>query len=68
LARRPKAHFATTHVPSHAKIATKIPDGIVVLLDPDPVVDTKSGPQTAVAATAIHIDVIASDAHASTDI
>jgi hypothetical protein len=40
------------------------PDGIVVLFPPL-LVDTKSGPQTALTATAIHIDVIANDAQTS---
>src|SRR5262245_66245047 len=48
-----------------ANIATMTPDGIVVLLAPLPLVDTKSGPHTALTATAIHIAVIASDAQTS---
>src|SRR5215475_10569420 len=48
-----------------ANIATTTPDGIVVLLAPLPLVDTKSGPHTALTATAIHIAVIASDAQTS---
>ena len=40
------------------------PDGMVVLFPPG-VLDTKSGPQTAETATAIHIAQIASDAHSS---
>jgi hypothetical protein len=62
--RRPNAYFAIAQVPIAANIATAIPDGIVVwfvgLLD-----DTKSGPQTALTATAIHMAAIASDAHIS---
>jgi hypothetical protein len=49
-----------------ANIATAIPEGIVVLLEPAPLVDTKSGPQIVAIATAIHIAKIASDAHIST--
>jgi hypothetical protein len=41
-----------------------MPDGMVELL-PSLLVPTKSGPQTAVTATAIHIAVIASDAQTS---
>ena len=41
------------------------PEGIVVVLDPEPLVDTKSGPQTAEIATATHIAKMASDAHVS---
>ena len=48
-----------------AKSATAIPDGMVVLFVPLPVVETKSGPQAALQATAIHIAVIASEAHIS---
>ena len=47
-----------------ANSATKIPDGMVVLL-PSLLDPTKSEPQTAVTATAIHIAVIASDAQTS---
>jgi len=47
----------------HANRATAIPDGTVVLFVPEPLVDTKFGPQTAATETAIHIAVIASDAH-----
>jgi hypothetical protein len=42
-----------------------IPEGIVVVLAPEPLVETKSGPQTAEIATATHMAKIASDAHAS---
>jgi hypothetical protein len=52
-------------VPIAANIATAIPDGIVVLLVPDPLEETKSGPHTALTATANHIAVTASEAHIS---
>jgi hypothetical protein len=42
-----------------------IPEGIVVVLDPEPLVDTKSVPQTAEIATATHIAKMANDAHVS---
>ncbi len=45
-----------------ARAATKMPDGIVVELVPAPFVETKSGPQTALTATTIHMTVIARDA------
>jgi hypothetical protein len=48
-----------------ANTATAIPDGIVVLLPPGPLLETKSAPHTALTATAIHIATIASDAHIS---
>ncbi|MCE3286578.1 MAG: hypothetical protein K0S64_184 [Gaiellaceae bacterium] len=48
-----------------ANIATAIPDGMVVLSVPDPLEETKSGPHTALTATATHIAEIASDAHIS---
>ena len=48
-----------------ANIATMIPDGIVVVLDPEPLVDTKAGPQTAEIATVTHIAKMANDAHVS---
>jgi hypothetical protein len=48
-----------------ANIATAIPEGMVVLFVPDPLEETKSGPQTALTATAIHIAKIASEAHTS---
>ena len=38
---------------------------MVVLFVPPPVVETKSGPQAALQATAIHIAAIASEAHIS---
>jgi hypothetical protein len=61
---RPKAYFATAHVPMDANSATKMPDGMVELL-PSLLDPTKSGPQRAVTETAIHIAVIASDAQTS---
>jgi hypothetical protein len=48
-----------------ANIATAIADGMVVLLVPGPLEDTKAGPQTALTATAIHIAATASEAHIS---
>jgi hypothetical protein len=48
-----------------ANIATAIADGIVVLFVPDPLEDTKSGPHTALTATAIHIAATATAAHIS---
>ena len=60
----PKAYFASAHVPMVANSPTKIPDGMVELL-PSLLDPTKSEPQTAVTATAIHIAVIASDAQTS---
>jgi len=48
-----------------ANIATAIPEGMVVLFVPDPLEETKSGPHTALTATAIHIAKIASEAHTS---
>jgi hypothetical protein len=42
-----------------------IPDGIFVLFVPAPLLDTKSGPQTAAIATAAHIAKMASDAQVS---
>src|SRR5262245_1920960 len=62
----PRPCFATNHVPIVANIAMTIPEGMVVLLVPDPLVEAKSGPQTAAIATAIHIAKIASDAQVST--
>jgi hypothetical protein len=62
--RRPNACLAIAQVPIAANIATAIPDGIVVLFV-EPLEDTKSGPQTALTATAIHIAAMASDAHIS---
>src|SRR5206468_639755 len=45
--------------------ATKIPEGIVTVCTPEPLLATKSGPHTAVTDTAIHIAVIASEPHTS---
>ena len=63
--RGPRPYFATAHVPIEANSATAIPEGMVVVFVPLPVVETKSGPQTALQVTAIHIAVIASEAHIS---
>jgi hypothetical protein len=52
-------------VPIEANSATAMPEGMVVLLVPPPLVETKSGPQAALQATAIHIAAIASEAHIS---
>ena len=58
---RPKAYFATAHVPMDAKSATKMADGMVERL-PSLLAPTKSEPQPAGPATALHIAGIASDA------
>jgi hypothetical protein len=63
--RSPKAYFATAHEPRNANNATTIPDGMVVLCVPAPLVETKSGPHTALTDTATHITTIASDPHIS---
>ena len=65
MAPPPKPYFATTQVPIEANTATAIPDGIVVVLAPEPLDETKSGPHTALIATALHMAKIASDAHIS---
>lgn len=46
-------------------MATAIPEGMVVLSEPDPLEATKSGPHTALTATATHIAEIAREAHIS---
>jgi hypothetical protein len=48
-----------------ANMATAIPEGMVVLSEPDPLEETKSGPHTALTATATHIAEIAREAHIS---
>ena len=63
--RCPRPYFATNQVPIVANIPMMIPEGMVVVLAPDPLVDTKSGPQTAAIATAIHIAKMARDAQVS---
>jgi hypothetical protein len=60
-----KPCFETNHVPIVANIAMMIPEGIVVLFVPAPLLDTKSGPHTDAIATEIHITKIESDAHIS---
>jgi hypothetical protein len=62
---RLKPYFATAQLPMAAKNATMTPDGIVALSLPPLLVVTRSGPQTAVTATATHIAVIAREAHTS---
>ena len=42
-----------------------IPEGIVVALAPEPLVETKAGPHTAEIATAAHMAKMASDAQVS---
>jgi hypothetical protein len=44
-----------------ANIATMIPEGMVVVLEPDPLVATKSGPQIEAIATAVHIAKMSGD-------
>jgi hypothetical protein len=61
---RPKPCLATAQVPIDANTATAIPDGMVVLFPPL-LVDTKSGPHTALTATTTHIAMMATDAHIS---
>ena len=61
--RGPRPYFATAHELIEANTPTVIPEGMVVVFVPLPLVETKSGPQTALQATAIHIVAIASDAH-----
>jgi hypothetical protein len=51
LSRCPKPYFATSQVPIEANTATAIADGMVVVVAPEPLVETKSGPQTALIAT-----------------
>lgn len=48
-----------------ANSATAIADEMVVLLEPEPLMETKSAPHAALAATATHIATIAMDAHIS---
>jgi hypothetical protein len=59
-----KPYLATTQVPRNAKTVTKTAVGMVELL-PSLLLNLASGPQIAVRKTAIHIAVIASDAHIS---
>jgi hypothetical protein len=61
---RPRAYFATAHVPMAANSATKTPIGMVEPL-PSLLWKTALGPQTEATATAIHIAKIASDAQTS---
>ena len=63
--RWPKPYFATAYVPIEANTAAAIPGGIVVVVAPKPLVETKSGPQTAPVADTAQMTTIARDAHIS---